>query len=45
VRTLKEWPRGVEESALVVVARGMPDDELRVGVERAGASGRSRRAR
>jgi len=45
VRTLKEWPRGVEESALVVVARGMPDDELRVGVERAGATGRSRRAR
>ena len=41
VRTLKEWPRGVEESALVVVARGMPDEELRVGVERAGA----RRAR
>jgi G3E family GTPase len=36
VRTLKEWPRGVEESALVVVARGMPDDELRVGMERAG---------
>lgn len=38
VRTLKEWPAGVDESALVVVARGMPDDELRVGVENAGAS-------
>ena len=45
VRTLKDWPRGVEESALVVVARGMPDDELRVGVESAGATRRSRRAR
>ena len=42
VRTLKEWPHGVEESALVVVARGMPDDELRVGVERAGAARRAR---
>lgn len=43
VRTLKEWPHGVEESALVVVARGMPDDELRVGVERAGAARRGPR--
>jgi G3E family GTPase len=45
VRTLKEWPAGVRESALVVVARGIPDEELRVGVESAGSTGRSRRAR
>jgi G3E family GTPase len=40
VRTLKEWPVGVEESALVVVARGIPDDELRVAVESTGAARR-----
>lgn len=45
VRTLKEWPAGVDESALVVIARGMPDDVLRVGVESAGATRRSRLAR
>jgi len=38
VRTLKEWPAGVNESALVVVARGIPDDELRVAVQSAGAA-------
>jgi len=40
VRTLKEWPAGVEESALLVAARGIPDDELRVAIESAGASRR-----
>jgi G3E family GTPase len=30
VRTLKAWPAGVRESALVVVARDMPNDELRL---------------
>ncbi|HZZ95222.1 MAG TPA: GTP-binding protein [Usitatibacter sp.] len=43
VRTLRQWPAGVHESALVVVARGMPDDELRVGVESAGAARRRRK--
>jgi G3E family GTPase len=45
VRTLKEWPPGVGESALVVVARGIADDTLRVGVERAGAAASNTPAR
>jgi G3E family GTPase len=45
VRTLKAWPQGVTESALVVIARGMPDDELRIGVESAGAPRRKARAK
>jgi G3E family GTPase len=43
VRTLKEWPAGVEESALMVVARGIPDDELRVEIESTGAARRRKR--
>jgi hypothetical protein len=43
VRTLKEWPAGVEESALMVVARGIPDEELRVEIESTGAARRRKR--
>jgi G3E family GTPase len=41
VRTLKEWPAGVAESALVVTAVGLDDDEIRVGVAGGAATGRS----
>jgi G3E family GTPase len=41
VRTLKEWPAGIGESALVVTAIGLADDEIRMGMADDLPTGRS----
>jgi G3E family GTPase len=43
VRTLKQWPAGLAESALVVTAAGLADDEIRMAIAAQPASRRSSR--
>lgn len=45
VRTLREWPAGWADSALVVTAAGLDDDEIRMAVAGEAARGRSSRSR